>query len=87
MAGEVVTPREPAPEAEALKACPWCGKVPDITDDKGFVSTDGEKWGALACCGTGPEIRTGYRPVSEWKAAAIAAWNDRRASETSGEAT
>jgi len=57
--------------------CPWCGKVPDLNDTRTFRETEGPKWGALVCCCIGPEVRTGYRPVDEWRDAAITAWNDR----------
>lgn len=57
--------------------CPGCGKIPSVTDERCFVLTDGYKWGALACCWTGPEVRTGYQPAPFWKDAAIRAWNDR----------
>lgn len=60
-----------------VKPCPWCLMVPDITDPNTFRLTDGSKWGALQCCGTGPEVRTGYGPVEEWREDAIEAWNNR----------
>lgn len=63
---------------QPVKPCPWCGEVPAIKEGA-FVYTDGCEWGALACCGTGPEVRTNYLPVDDWKDAAIAAWNDRAA--------
>lgn len=64
-------------DAQELKPCPWCGAVPDVTNDAAFQLTDGSKYGALHCCGTGPEVRTGYESLSGWKQDAIDAWNDR----------
>lgn len=64
-------------QTEELKPCPWCGGKPDVTNNASFVLTDGVKWGALQCCGTGPEVRTGYQDVPHWKDEAIAAWNRR----------
>lgn len=55
-----------------LKPCPFCGEVPTEIRE-----TDGFKWGAVVCCITGPEVRTNYVPVAEWRDAAIAAWNER----------
>lgn len=60
-----------------VKPCPWCGKVPDVSNDAIFQNTDGFKYGALVCCGTGPDVRTDYQHVAHWKADAIYAWNDR----------
>lgn len=62
-----------------LKPCPWCGKVPDVNDPRTFWVDDsvGGKWGAVQCCGIGPDVRTGYGPVAEWREEAIAAWNHR----------
>jgi len=57
--------------------CPWCGESPDVTNDAIFQLADGVKWGALTCCGAGPEVRTDYKDVSHWKSSAIAAWNER----------
>jgi hypothetical protein len=71
-------PVEPvAQEPVAVLPCPGCGKSPDVSDNDHFLLTDGVKWGALACCWTGPEVRTGYAPIPAWKEAAIAAWNQR----------
>lgn len=67
-------------KALALAApCPWCGQSPDVTNEAAFRLTDGEKYGALQCCGIGPEVRTDYKPVEHWKARAIEAWNERTA--------
>jgi hypothetical protein len=62
-----------------LLPCPFCGETPDASGNYTFVETDGPKWGAVRCCGTGPEVRTGYGPVDEWRDDAIAAWNERKA--------
>ena len=67
-------------EAERAAPCPWCGEVPDVSNNASFRLTDGVKYGALQCCVVGPEVRTDYKDVPHWKAKAIAAWNDRRAS-------
>lgn len=61
------------------KPCPWCGRIPDVNNDDHFSTDAGGKWGWLQCCGNGPEVRAGYRPLAEWRDAAIAAWNERRA--------
>lgn len=57
-----------------LKPCPFCGHKPAI---EFLHHTDGEKWGAVCCCCNGPEVRTGYGPVEEWRDAAIKEWNTR----------
>jgi hypothetical protein len=62
-----------------LLPCPFCGETPDVSGNYTFVETDGPKWGAVRCCGTGPEVRTGYGPVDDWRDDAIAAWNERKA--------
>jgi len=62
---------------EKLKPCPFCGDVPDVDNPATFQSNQGTKWGFVVCCCNGPEVRTGYGPVDEWKAEAIAAWNQR----------
>ena len=62
---------------DELKPCPFCGETPDINGEWTFQSDQGDKWGHVVCCCRGPEVRTGYRPVSEWRDKAIAAWNDR----------
>lgn len=66
-------------QAERAAPCPWCGEIPDINNDASFRLTDGVKYGALQCCVTGPEVRTDYKDVDHWRAAAVAAWNDRSA--------
>lgn len=63
--------------SEELKPCPFCGETPDASDKATFRYTDGHKWGAVVCCGTGPEVRTGYGEISHWKDDAITAWNTR----------
>jgi Lar family restriction alleviation protein len=65
------------PIVERLLPCPFCGATPDASEESTFRLTDGFKWGAVACCGTGPEVRTGYGEVADWKDAAIEAWNTR----------
>ncbi|MFS2027686.1 hypothetical protein [Massilia sp. CT11-137] len=72
-------------ETERAAPCPWCGEVPDVSNDASFRLTDGVKYGALQCCIVGPEVRTDYKDVPHWKAKAIAAWNDRRASPVVGD--
>lgn len=62
-----------------LKPCPWCGRIPQ-DEPASFVDTQGTKWGALICgncSATGPEVRTGYRPLDQWKEKAIEEWNNR----------
>ena len=73
----------PAPlRPEALLPCPFCGDTPDINNVATFTETNGSKWGAVSCCCYGPEVRTGYRPLAEWRDAAIAAWNRRAPAPT-----
>ncbi|MBC8740462.1 hypothetical protein F6X40_27890 [Paraburkholderia sp. UCT31] len=79
MAENPVTPL--APKVAARK-CPWCHVVPDVTKRESFQLVDGHKWGALVCCGRGPEVRTGYRDVKDWADGAIEAWNERRPEST-----
>jgi len=62
----------PLPDGLGPKPCPFCGSVPAH-----LVETQGSKWGAVACCCAGPEIRTGYAPPEEWAADAVEAWNER----------
>lgn len=64
-----------------LLPCPFCGETPDIDNPATFQDSQGTKWGAVVCCCTGPEVRTGYQSVEHWKANAIEAWN-RRAPHT-----
>lgn len=61
----------------SLKPCPFCGETPDVNDERTFQDSQGAKWGSVVCCCTGPEVRTWYGPVAEWKDAAIAEWNKR----------
>jgi len=63
--------------APAVRPCPYCGETPDVNDLRSFRETDGPKWGALQCCGMGPEVRTNYEPVEKWRDRAIEAWNRR----------
>lgn len=60
-----------------VKPCPLCGALPRLDEPLAFQETDGPKWGALICCGQGPEVRTGYKEVSHWRGEALEAWNDR----------
>ncbi|WAJ27589.1 Lar family restriction alleviation protein [Antarcticirhabdus aurantiaca] len=64
-------------EGVKLLPCPFCGTTPDINNPATFQSSQGTKWGAVVCCCTGPEVRTGYDPVEEWRDDAIEAWNTR----------
>lgn len=59
--------------------CPWCGQPWTVRPgDECFEETDGGKRGRLeGCCAPGPAVRTNYRPVAEWRRAAIEAWNRR----------
>lgn len=63
--------------SDTIKPCPWCGKTPDINDSFSFWRDGGGKWGSVQCCCIGPDVRTGYGPLEEWKDEAIAAWNTR----------
>lgn len=63
--------------SEKLKPCPFCGLTPDASSPHTFKTTDGHKFGAVTCCCTGPEVRTAYAPVEEWRDKAIKAWNER----------
>jgi Lar family restriction alleviation protein len=60
-----------------LEPCPFCGTTPDVNNPATFQSDGGSKWGFVVCCCHGPEIRTNYRPVEEWRDKAISAWNKR----------
>jgi len=64
---------------DELKACPFCGEVPDVAQDGTFSTVITCKWGQIACgCGAyGPDVRTGYGKIADWAAEAIAAWNRR----------
>ena len=66
-------------DARGLLPCPFCGVKPDINDPATFQSNQGDKWGFVVCCGTGPEVRTSYKPVEHWRDDAITAWNRRPA--------
>jgi hypothetical protein len=61
----------------ALLPCPFCGETPDINNPATFASNQGDKWGAVVCCCTGPEVRTGYQAVGFWMDDAITEWNRR----------
>lgn len=69
--------------SQDLKPCPWCGEVPDVSNDAAFRLTDGVKYGALQCCVIGPGVRTDYKDLPHWREKAIRAWNDRKPSSTS----
>jgi Lar family restriction alleviation protein len=60
-----------------LEPCPFCGATPDIDNPVTFQSDCGSKWGFVVCCCRGPQIRTSYGPVEEWRDEAIEAWNQR----------
>ena len=47
------------------------------------LTSVGDKWGRVECaCGAcGPEVRTGYKPIEHWAAAAARAWNQRAGDE------
>jgi hypothetical protein len=60
-----------------IKDCPFCGDTPNIEDPNTFRVTQGGKWGALTCCSEGPEVRTSYAPLTEWRKDAIKEWNSR----------
>jgi hypothetical protein len=70
-------------EGMRLAPCPFCGEVPDPEAQGHFPDSQGTKWGNLmcSCSAMGPEVRTGYKPWTEWRAAAIQAWNTRAALE------
>lgn len=57
--------------AKALP-CPFCGEQPTTLRE-----VDTSKWGAVECCCTGPEVRTGYEDVEHWAEAAVEEWNKR----------
>lgn len=61
----------------ALKPCPFCGETPDIESELTFQSNQGTKWGFVVCCCQGPEVRTGYGPLEDWREDAIEEWNTR----------
>lgn len=69
---------QPMEMPDGVAVCPWCGEVPDVTNDAHFGVDDAGKWGWLQCCANGPEIRAGYRPLDEWRDDAIKAWNERK---------
>ena len=60
--------------APTLLPCPFCGEVPKIENITFCAAT---KWGAVHCCCVGPEVRTGYRDVDQWRDEAIEEWNIR----------
>jgi glutaredoxin len=62
---------------EKLKPCPFCGRTPDADSPGTFKTVEGHKFGAVACCRNGPEVRTFYALPEEWRDKAIKAWNER----------
>ncbi len=60
-----------------LLPCPFCGETPDINDPLTFQMPMTSKWGCVVCCCNGPEVRTGYMKVENWKWKAIKEWNTR----------
>jgi hypothetical protein len=62
---------------EKLKPCPFCGRTPDTDSPDTFKTVEGHKFGAVACCRVGPEVRTFYALPEEWRGKAIKAWNER----------
>ena len=67
---------------EALRACPWCDTVPNMTDnlatDSGSKAKIG-KWAWIECdCGArGPDTRANWGQVDDWQQDAADAWNRR----------
>lgn len=62
-----------------LLPCPFCGNTPDVDEPETFQTPVTCKWGCVTCCCYGPDVRTGYGPLKDWKADAIKAWNKRAA--------
>lgn len=65
------------PQRPAVIPCPFCGQTPDIDNPATFDADQGDKWGHIVCCCSGPEVRTNYMPLEYWKQDAINAWNER----------
>lgn len=64
---------EPDRQTAGTELCPFCG------EDACMPREDG-KWGYILCCACyarGPEVRTGYEPISAWKHRAYKEWNKR----------
>ena len=67
---------------EALRACPWCDTVPNMTDnlmtDSGSRAQIG-KWAWIECdCGArSPDVRANWGGLPDWQQDAADAWNRR----------
>jgi len=67
---------------EALRACPWCDTVPNMTDnlatDSGSKAQIG-KWAWIECdCGArSPDVRANWGGLPDWQQDAADAWNRR----------
>lgn len=67
---------------EALRACPWCDTVPNMTDnlatDSGSKAEIG-KWAWIECdCGArSPDVRANWGRLPDWQQDAADAWNRR----------
>lgn len=71
--------------SKKLKPCPFCGDTPEYSPDGiHYVGPTGERWGAVVCCCTGPEVRTGYLSWEEWAPDAAEEWNKRAQSRERG---
>ena len=66
-------------ERPTVRPCPFCGETPNTESEISFPTNGGFKWGTLQCgCGArGPDVRTDYRPWTEWREKAIGKWNHR----------
>ena len=69
----MTNPTNAAPE---LLPCPFCGDVP-VSLYGVHAGERSDKWGGVQCCIQGPEVRTGYGPVEDWRDDAVRAWNTR----------
>ncbi len=70
-----------------IKPCPFCGETPDYDDPHTFDCDQGTKWGFVQCCCRGPDVRTGYGPLEEWRDDAIKAWNERASEQRESKGT
>lgn len=67
---------------EAIRACPWCDTVPNMTDnlatDSGSKAQIG-KWAWIECdCGArSPDVRANWGALPDWQQDAADAWNRR----------
>ncbi len=60
--------------------CPFCGCKMEAETQFLFDTNQGTKWGHVTCpqcAACGPEVRTDYGPVEDWKDKAIEEWNTR----------